>query len=76
MLKRSGARNISCSVIESHRMRNGFSTSRGFSVWLTHIPIVRSRSSIIGPSGCATHPSREQRCAKASTPPLLAESDW
>src|SRR5580692_7545564 len=48
MPKRTGARTISCSVIETHRIRNGFSTSRGFSVWLTHIPIVRSRSSISG----------------------------
>ena len=53
MLKRTGERNISCSVIRNHRIRNGFSTSCGFSVWLTHIPIVRFRPGIIGPDGFA-----------------------
>ena len=53
MPKRTGERNISCSVIRNHRIRNGFSTSRGFSVWLTYIPIVRFRSGIIGPTGFA-----------------------
>ena len=32
MLNRTGARNVSCSVVRIHRIRNGFSTSLGSNV--------------------------------------------
>jgi hypothetical protein len=74
MLNRIGARNISCSVIRSHRIRNGFSTSLGSNVVLIETP-----RSEIGPIICAAifgkHQSSEQRFVKHGSRKALRAPD-